>query len=72
MSDNVEKRFETDIYIYIYIYMMMMHELKTLNIYNRPDRDQQHCYHHAPKVKPVAATAVVEFLMMGARTPETC
>ena len=26
----------------------------------RPDHDQQHCYHHAPKVKPEAATAVVE------------
>jgi hypothetical protein len=34
--------------------------------------DQQHCYHHAPKVKPEAATAVVELLMMGVRTPETC
>jgi hypothetical protein len=39
---------------------------------NRPDYDQQHCYHHAPKVKPEAATAVVELLMMGMRTPETC
>jgi len=39
---------------------------------NRPDHDQQHCYHHAPKVKPEAATAVVELLMMGVRTPETC
>jgi hypothetical protein len=29
-------------------------------------------YHHAPKVKPEAAIAVVEFLMMGVRTPETC
>jgi hypothetical protein len=38
----------------------------------RPDHDQQHCYHHAPTVKPEAATAVVEFLMMGGRTPETC
>ena len=37
----------------------------------RPDLDQQHCYHHAPTVKPEAATAVVEFLMMGVRTPET-
>ena len=36
------------------------------------DHDQQHCYHHAPKVKPEAATAVVELLMMGVRTPETC
>jgi hypothetical protein len=26
---------------------------------------------HAPKVKPEAATAVVEPLMMGVRTPET-
>jgi len=23
-----------------------------------PDHDQQHCYHHAPTVKPEAATAV--------------
>ena len=40
--------------------------------YNRPDHGQQHCYHHAPTVKPEAATAVVELLMMGVRTPETC
>jgi hypothetical protein len=38
----------------------------------RPDHDQQYCYHHAPTVKPEAATAVVELLMMGVRTPETC
>jgi hypothetical protein len=30
------------------------------------------CYHHATKVKPEAATAVVENLMMGVRTTETC
>jgi hypothetical protein len=39
--------------------------------YNRPDHGQQHCYHHAPTVKPEAATAVVELLVMGMRTPET-
>jgi len=39
---------------------------------NRPDHDQQHCYHNAPTVKPEAATAVVELLMMGVRRPETC
>ena len=39
---------------------------------SRPDHDQQHCYHHTPKVKPEAATAVVELLMMGVRTPKTC
>ena len=38
----------------------------------RPDHDQQHCYHHAPKVKPEAANAVVELLMMGVRAPESC
>jgi len=26
---------------------------------NRPDHDQQHCYHHAPTVKPEAVNAVV-------------
>jgi hypothetical protein len=29
-----------------------------------------HCYHHAPKVKPEAATGVVELLIMGVRTPK--
>jgi len=38
----------------------------------RPDRDQQHRYHHAPTVKPDAATAVAELRMMGMRMPETC
>jgi len=39
---------------------------------DRPDHDQQHCYHHAPTVKPEAATAIVELLMMGMMMPETC
>jgi hypothetical protein len=38
----------------------------------RPDYDQQHWYHHIPTVKPEAATAFVELLMMAVRTPETC
>jgi hypothetical protein len=38
----------------------------------RPDNDQQHCYHHDTKVKPEAATAVIELLMMGGKMPETC
>jgi len=37
----------------------------------RPDHDQQYCYHHAPTVKPEAAAAVLELLMMGGRTSET-
>jgi hypothetical protein len=32
----------------------------------------QHDYHHDTKVKPEAATAVIEILMMGGKTPETC
>jgi hypothetical protein len=46
--------------------------LVVVGLAGRPDHDQQHCYHYAPKVKPEAATAVVELLMMGVRTPETC
>jgi hypothetical protein len=38
----------------------------------RPDHDQQHYYHHASMVKPEVATAVVDLLVMGVRTPETC
>jgi hypothetical protein len=40
--------------------------------FKQPDHDQQHCYHRNPTVQPEAATAVVEFLMMGTRMPETC
>jgi hypothetical protein len=29
-------------------------------------------YHYDAKVKPEAATAVIELLMMGAKIPETC
>jgi hypothetical protein len=35
-------------------------------------RRTQHDYHHDTKVKPEAATAVVELLMIGGKTPETC
>jgi len=41
-------------------------------IAGRPDHEQQHCYHHAPTIKPEAATAIVELLMMGMRKPEKC
>jgi hypothetical protein len=36
------------------------------------NHDQQHCYHHAPTVKPEAVAAVDRLLMMGIRMPETC
>jgi hypothetical protein len=39
----------------------------------RSDRPRtQHGYHHDTKVKPEAATALIELLMMGGKTPETC
>jgi hypothetical protein len=39
----------------------------------RPARPRtQHDYHHNTKVKPEAATAVIELLIMGGKTPETC
>jgi len=37
-----------------------------------PDHEHSHDYHHDTKVKPEAATAVIEFLMMGGITPQTC
>jgi len=38
----------------------------------RPARPRtQHDYHHDMKVKREAATAVIELLMMGGKTPET-
>jgi hypothetical protein len=34
--------------------------------------EQRHGYHHDTKIKPEAAALIVELLMMGVRTPETC
>jgi len=39
----------------------------------RPARPRtQHDCHHHTKIKPEDATAVIELLMMGGKTPETC
>jgi len=39
----------------------------------RPARPRtRHDYHHDTKVKPEAAIAVIELLMVGGKTPETC
>jgi hypothetical protein len=38
----------------------------------RPDHERSTIiYHHDTKIKPEAATAVIELLMMGGKTPET-
>jgi hypothetical protein len=40
---------------------------------SRPARPRtQYDCHHDTKVKPEAAAAVIELLMMGGKTPETC
>ena len=56
----------------VYVQLNMFRASSRPSSASRPDQYQQHCYHHAPTVKPEAATTVVELLMMGVRTPETC
>jgi len=58
--------------LWFYLWSVVIAVLLVVVGAGRPDNDQQHCYHHAPKVKPEAVTAVVELLMMDVRTSETC
>jgi len=58
--------------LWFYRWSVVMAVLLVVVGAGRPEHDQQHCYLHAPTVKPEAATAVVELLMMGERTPKTC
>jgi hypothetical protein len=39
---------------------------------DRPDHEHNTTVNHDTKVKPEAATAVIELLMMGGKSPETC
>jgi len=42
-------------------------------VYGGPARPRtQHDCHHNTKVKPEVATAVIELLMIGGKTPQTC
>jgi hypothetical protein len=41
-------------------------------VVNRPDHDQQHCYHHAPTVNQRLLLQLFELLMMGMTMAETC
>jgi len=54
------------LWFYLRIVVMVVLCSWSGRLYNRPD-----C-HHDTKVKPEAATAVIELLMMGGKTPETC
>jgi len=61
-----------DVYVQLNMFRASSRPSSVAQQLRRPDHDQQHCYHHTSKVKPEAATAVVELLMMGVKTPETC
>ena len=50
---------------------MMLFVVGPVGSYNRPDHEL-HGYHDDTKVKPAAATAVAELLMMAVKMPETC
>jgi hypothetical protein len=50
----------------------LISRLFSIIITGQPDHEQQHDCHHDTKVKPEPATAVIELLMMGGKTPETC
>jgi hypothetical protein len=54
------------------MYHHTIHIYHQINATISPVFYRKNCYHHGPKVKPEAATAVPELLMMGLRTPETC
>jgi hypothetical protein len=72
-SCNVSNKSPTRCYSFSSFLLGVYLQLNMFRASSRPSTGaQQQCYHHAPKVKPEAATAVVELLMMGVRTPETC
>jgi len=57
----------------LWFYLRIMVTVVLRSWSGRPARTQtQHGYHHDTKVKPEAATAVIELLMMVGKTPETC
>ena len=58
------------IYILVYEKLLCVCFVTHTEVSARP-RTQHDC-HHDTKVKPEAATAVIELLMMGGKTPETC
>jgi hypothetical protein len=57
----------------LWFYIRIVVTLVLCSWSGRPARPRtQHDCHHDTKVKPEAATAVVELLMMGGKTAETC
>ena len=57
----------------LWIYLRIVVTIVLCSWSGRPARPRtQHDCHHDTKVKPEAATAVIELLMTGGKTPETC
>jgi hypothetical protein len=57
--------------LWFYLHIMVIVVLCSWS--GRPAQPRtQHGYHHNTKVKPEAATAFIELLMMGGKMPETC
>jgi hypothetical protein len=57
----------------LWFYLRIVVKVVLCSWSGRPARPRtQHGCHHDMKVKPEAATAVIELLMMGGKTPETC
>jgi hypothetical protein len=57
----------------VWFYLHIVVTVVLFSWLGRPARPRtQHDYHRDTKVKPEAATAVIEPLMMGVKTPETC
>ena len=55
----------------LWVYLRIVATFVLCSWSGRPAQTQHDC-HHDTKVKPEAATAVIELLMMGGKTPETC
>jgi hypothetical protein len=57
----------------LWFYLRIMMTVVLCSWSGQPAQPQkQHNCHHDTKVKPEAATAVIELLMIGGKTPETC
>jgi hypothetical protein len=71
-SSSGGQLYEFNFWYYYSVLVAGRYAGKELTAY-RPARPRiKHDCHHDTKVKPEAATAVIEILMMGGKTPETC
>jgi uncharacterized protein len=56
----------------LWLYLRIVVTVVLCSWSGRPARPRtQNNYHHDTKVKPEAATEIIELLMMGGKTPET-